>query len=170
MEVRHAHLGDALGIATVHARSWQEAFRGFVPQAFLDGLDPAWRFSIWERTLSGQDERKRTLVAVEAGDVVGFAYVRPSQDGMVPSTIGELDSIYLLLESWSKGFGRQLMSSALSDLRELGFSQATLWALDGNQRACRFYEAVGWSTDGGAKDDDALGFALRMVRYRLALT
>jgi GNAT superfamily N-acetyltransferase len=170
VQVRLAQVEDALGIATVHVRSWQSAYRGLVPQDFLDGLDPTQRCMQWERVLTSQAERETTLVAEEAGEVVGFAHVCPSRDDQAPSTVGELTSVYLLAEAWGRGFGRDLMGSAVSAMREAGFAQATLWVLAGNHRARRFYEAAGWSTDGATKQDDLRGFVLEEVRYRLTLS
>jgi hypothetical protein len=40
-EVRAATPQDALGVARVHVRSWQVAYRGLVAQDYLDRLRPA---------------------------------------------------------------------------------------------------------------------------------
>jgi hypothetical protein len=61
------------------------------------------------------------------------------------------------------------MVAALDALAGFGFGEATLWVLDANERARRFYEAGGWSTDGAAKIDDSHGFPIVEVRYRRAL-
>ncbi len=127
VQVRLARVEDALSIATVHVRSWQAAYRGLVPQDFLDGLDPARRCLTWERVLTSHAERETTLVAEEASEVVGFAHVCPSRDDQAPNTVGELTSIYLLAEAWSRGFGRDLMASAVSAMREAGLTLGTLW-------------------------------------------
>ena len=37
--IRAARVEDAAQIAAVHVRSWQSAYRGLLPQAYLDGLD-----------------------------------------------------------------------------------------------------------------------------------
>ena len=37
--IRPAAEGDAAGIARVHVRSWQEAYAGIVPEAYLASLD-----------------------------------------------------------------------------------------------------------------------------------
>ena len=49
MEIRAARMQDVPQIAVVHVRSWQAAYRGLLPQAYLDALDPAQRISRWER-------------------------------------------------------------------------------------------------------------------------
>ena len=63
-------------------------------------------------------------------------------DDEEPADSGELAAIYLLPGAWGKGLGRELMSSALSALSDAGFGEATLWVLDTNSRARRFYEAA----------------------------
>jgi hypothetical protein len=35
---------------------------------------------------------------------------------------------------------------------EAGYTAATLWVIDGNRRARRFYAAAGWSVDGATKE------------------
>jgi GNAT superfamily N-acetyltransferase len=170
MEVRRARLSDAEGIATAHVRSWQAAYAGLVPQAYLDGLDLARRTAAWEEMLAHPGDREVTLVAEEAGnesgpDIVGFVAICPSRDDDA-GDVGEVAAIYLLAEVWGRGYGRALMAAALCALKELGFSSATLWALEGNQRARTFYEAGGWSTDGAVRQDSRRGATLSEVRYR----
>jgi hypothetical protein len=50
------------------------------------------------------------------------------------------------------------MSSALRHLVGAGYVQATLWVLDSNARARRFYAKGGWAEDGAVKHDDSRGF------------
>ena len=55
VEIRRARDDDAAAISLVHVRSWQETYRGLLPQDYLDALDPARRVPLWERTLAGTD-------------------------------------------------------------------------------------------------------------------
>jgi GNAT superfamily N-acetyltransferase len=170
MKLREAEMDDAMGIAVVHVRSWQAAYRGLLPQDFLDGLDPVCRCAMWKRILSSPGPRDHTVVAEDAGEVVGFANVCPSRDDdATAATVGELTSIYLLSSVWGQGVGRQVMDGAVSSLVEDDFAEATLWVLEGNARARRFYEAGGWSPDGAVKEDIIRGSTIREVRYRRAL-
>lgn len=61
------------------------------------------------------------------------------------------------------------MTAALDVLAAAGYRQATLWVLDSNWRARRFYHAGGWQADGTVKTDDTRGFPLTEVRYRRLL-
>jgi GNAT superfamily N-acetyltransferase len=172
MEVRRAQAGDALGVATVHVRSWQAAYKGLMPDGYLDQLDIERRRIGWERNIAEADwPRSGTLVATEAnGHVVGFAHIVPARDGDGdPAVVGELAAIYLLPEAWGSGVGRRLMVAAVNVLRDAGFAEAILWVLEGNERAQRFYEIGGWQLDGGAKDIVIADTPLAEVRYRLVL-
>jgi GNAT superfamily N-acetyltransferase len=167
MSVRRAGAEDAMGIAIVHVRSWQAAYRGLMPRDYLDSLEAEQRLPVWERIL-GEAEwpRTGTFVAEDGGEVVGFASICPTRDDDAEAaSAGELAAIYLLPELWGTGLGRELMTSGLSALSDAGFGEATLWVLDTNSRARRFYEAAGWHADGAVKQDGRRGFVLNQVRY-----
>ncbi len=70
---------------------------------------------------------------------------------------------------WGQGHGRELMTAALDGLTMVGYGEATLWVLDSNKRARRFYEAAGSRADGSVKEYEGLGFTLPEVRYRRLL-
>jgi GNAT superfamily N-acetyltransferase len=168
MSTRLARASDARAIAAVHVRSWQAAYRGLIPQDYLDSLDPDQRRAGWDRALSTADwPRRGVLVAEQADEVVGFASICPTRDDdLDPARVGEVTAIYLLSEAWGSGLGRQLMTDALAAITEAGFGEAALWVLDTNERARSFYEAGGWSADGAVKQDTRAGFTLNEVRYR----
>ena len=169
--IRAARVTDASQIAVVHVRSWQGAYRGLLPQAYLDGLDPAQRVGRWERSLAeAEDRRNGVLVADASGTLLGFVGYSPSRDGDAdPARVGEIDAIYLLPNAWGKGVGRLLMDAALGRLAEARFDRVTLWVLDSNVRARRFYEAGGWLADGARKIEDSRGFPIAQVRYKRSL-
>jgi GNAT superfamily N-acetyltransferase len=168
--IRSARVADAAQIAVVHVRSWQGAYRGLLPQAYLDGLDADQRVGRWERSLAGAGGRAGVLVADAGGTLLGFVSYSPSRDSdMGQGLAGEIGAIYLLPSAWSKGVGRRLMNAALTCLAAADFAQVTLWVLDSNVRARRFYEAGGWSADGAQKLDESRGFPISQVRYRRSL-
>jgi GNAT superfamily N-acetyltransferase len=138
-----------------------------VPQDFLDGLDPANRVKAWGLRLANPHGPEATLVIEDVTNIAGFAHVCRSRDDDAPGgSVGEVAAIYLVPEVWGKGYGRALMTAALSALKDSGFSSATLWVLEGNARARRFYEAAEWFLDGAVKQDELRGFVMHEVRYR----
>jgi len=171
MNIRSARIEDAPVVALVHVRSWQTAYRGLVPQEYLDALEVARRRVVWISIVAQTDwPQTGTLVAEREQGVIAFVNVRPTRDDDEdPAHVGEVAAIYALPGIWGQGVGQGLMAAALDSLARAGFGQATLWVLDTNTRARRFYEAGGWRTDGAAKRDDRRGFPLREVRYRRPL-
>ena len=171
MDVRQAQLEDAGQIAVIHVRSWQAAYRGLLPQEFLDQLDPAQRLDRWKRALEPPGQVRGATLIIGSGDsLAGFVNVGPTRDDDDdPARVGEVRAIYLLPAAWGQGLGRDLMAAGLERLADLGFEQATLWVLDSNARARRFYEAGGWCADGAVKDDDRPGLVLPETRYRRPL-
>lgn len=169
--VRPASPGDAAGLAATHVRSWQSAYRGLVPQDYLDELDPADRAESWQQRLQDVDWSRGGIVVVNGGaDIFGFVQFGPTRDADGdPAVVGEVAAIYLLPEVWGQGLGRRLIARALEDLTAAGYVQATLWVLDSNARARRFYASGGWAEDGAMKIDDSHGFAMTEVRYRRPL-
>jgi RimJ/RimL family protein N-acetyltransferase len=171
--VRPARIEDVAAIAEIHVRSWQAAYAGLIPQSYLDSLTPAQREPGWTRAIQdGDASRGGTLLVTDDGEkVIGFARICESRDAdSAASDVGEVQAIYLAPDAWGTGAGRALMTAALARLTELGYQQATLWVLDSNVRARRFYAAAGFHPDGAVKDDDSHGFVLREIRYRTALT
>jgi GNAT superfamily N-acetyltransferase len=164
---RPATVDDAAVLADIHVRTWQATYRGFVPDAYLESLDPVrWR-PFWQDRLRHTEPPSGTLVLVPAGGgrPIGFVSYGPSRDDDDPAA-GEIFAIYVLPQHQGGGGGRRLMEAALAALAGAGFATATLWVLDGNERARRFYERGGWRPDGQAKRDESRGFPLDEVRYR----
>lgn len=164
--IRPGTTADADGIAEVHVRSWQAAYRDLLPAEFLDGLSVERSAATWTRVLATPDT---VTVAVADGEVVGFVnHVACRDEGATPD-VGEITTIYVAPEWLGHGYGRALMEAALAALRAAGYREATLWVLEGNDRARRFYEASGWRPDGAEKDDTIGDQPVIEVRYRREL-
>jgi GNAT superfamily N-acetyltransferase len=164
MRVRAASGADAEGIANVQERTWQVAYRHVFPIGELDRggfIYPA----RWRERLERPPLGWSTFVAVEDDRVVGFASVGPSRD---ERDIGELYALYVEPESWSTGAGRALIETAEARLLQ-EYDEATLWVLDDNPRARRFYERAGWAPDGAEKSDERWGVRAGELRYRKSL-
>ena len=167
--IRAATRDDAWAIATVHVRSWQAAYRGIVPDDHLDGLSVERRAEWWGGDFWAGAPAHRLLVAERAGAVVAFAAVGPSRDDDAGAATSELFALYAEPAVWSTGSGRALLAAATDELGGAGFTDATLWVLEDNAHARRFYEAAGWRPDGATQSDEIGGVTLREVRYRRSL-
>lgn len=155
---------DELGI--VHVEAWRAAYRGAMPDEYLDGLDPAARADRWRGILESGSDAATWVVEVD-GRVAGFTSAGPCRDE--GAAVGEVWAINLAPWAWDRGLGRALMDTALDALRAAGHEEAVLWVVDRNERARRFYEIGGWVLDGGTKVDTFGGGEVDEVRYRRRL-
>jgi len=174
VSIRWAVPADAAAIAEVHVRSWKAAYPGMIPQSYLDALKPETRFRTWETILaSPETPGTGTLLLVDEDEerVEGFASIGPNRDPDIEMEgVGEVMALYLDPGSWGRGAGRTLLAAAVDEIASAGNSLATLWVLDTNEPARRFYEHLGWRADGTSKLHDWTAFVATDVRYRLELS
>lgn len=164
LSVRVARRQDALAVAGVHVRSWQGAYRGLLPDEYLDALRPEDRAAHY--TFGSADASlPTTIVAVEHGAICGFATTGPSRDTDADG-MGEVLALYVDPEAWGKGVGARLVAEGRARLAHLGFSEAVLWVLVGNDRAQRFYRTDGWQPDDGRRSEELWGVVVDEVRFR----
>jgi GNAT superfamily N-acetyltransferase len=161
--VRPATVADAAAMGRLHVRAWQAAYRGQMPDDYLDGLRASERAAGWERALGRGRDRAAVLVAEQDGQVTGFANLGPARD---LEGAGELYAINVDPDRWGTGAGRALLLAAQAELARLGFAETVLWVLPANARARRFYEIAGWVADGTERTIEVLGVVVPEVRYR----
>jgi GNAT superfamily N-acetyltransferase len=163
MLLRPAEPADDAAVARVHVRSWQLAYRGLLPDEYLDGLQPEDRvphYTFGDRVPG----RPLTTLAIERGEISGFATTGPSRDGDRPDS-GELYALYVDPACWDLGVGRALIGCAREHLMREGFAEAHLWVLDGNARAERFYRRDGWAPDGLRRPEELWGVIVHELRF-----
>ena len=169
--VRRARAQDADAIGRVHVEAWRSAYGDLMSAEFLDGLDPVARGRRWRAMLTGEEAWSDGLavdvfVAVRGGALAGFVVVGQSRDEDADEHTAELHAINVAAEHWGSGVGPALFEAAVGHLRSSGHRAVTLWVLEGNARARRFYERYGWTPDGRTKPLVIAGEALTEVRYR----
>jgi GNAT superfamily N-acetyltransferase len=167
--IREAVPKDARAIAEIHVRSWQAAYRGQLTDDYLDGLTVDDRLEQHRRSLEEPRAGWKTWVADDEGSPVGFAVTGPSEDADAGERTAELYAIYLDPEQVGTGLGRRLFEHAVEDLRSRGFDTVTLWVLETNEGARRFYEVAGWKHDGTVTSERVDCEMRPTVRYRVEL-
>jgi len=168
IHLRRAEPADAMAVARVHVRSWQAAYRGLLSHEYLDGLRPEDRATSY--TFGGlEPDHPTTIVSVEDEMIRGFATIGPSRDAG-PEGIGALHALYVDPDCWDTGVGRTLIHEARRQLAGLGFDEAVVWVLAGNERAERFYRKDGWAADGSRRWDEVWSVVIDEVRYRRTLS
>lgn len=164
VDVRRAAIEDVAEVGRLHVKTWQSAYRGEMPDAYLDGLSADDRAEMWRRLVEAGDKAAAALLVAEDDDgaIVGFACFGPSRN---EQGAGELSAMNVDPQRWRSGVGAALLEATTEGLQSMGFSRAVLWTGESNERARRFYEANGWHFDGQTKTDDVLGATVREVRY-----
>ena len=161
MKIRFVTPDDDLqAISRIYEQSWKYAYKGIIPQEFLDSIPPG----KWAKTISSGS--MQSLVIEEDGVLVGTAGICTSRWEKY-SGYGEIVSIYLLPEYMGRGYGKPLFDRCVSKLRKLGFSDILLWVLEDNKRARHFYEKNGMICTDEFLDDEIGGRKLREVMYVL---
>jgi GNAT superfamily N-acetyltransferase len=170
MSIRSAVEDDAYAIARVQILAWRQAYAGLMPQSFLDRMDSVRRVTSWRRALGAPAAGITDVVLDPAGEIIGFFVYGPSRDADATVGTGELVAINLLPSHWRQGLGRSMMGRLLAVAAERRWQALTLWVLEANMQARRFYEAHGFEADGASQVDVRLtGAPLHLLRYRRRL-
>lgn len=165
--IRHARISDARAIANVHVASWQVIYRGHIPDDVLDDLSIDEREKLWKTALENNTD---VLVLEEDNNLIGFISFCPSRDADSNSkTTAEISAIYLHPDRWKKGLGKSLLNAVINELKKLGYTEVTLWVLDSNQQARKFYESMGFACSSDIKMDKREGYTLSEIRYHKTL-
>lgn len=167
--IRPARVADAAAISQLRVGTWRAAYAGMIEAAVLDNL-AADEASIERQRgyIGAPAPRTHTYVATDGDRVVGWLVAGPSRDGDASEQTGEIYAIYVDAAYWSTGIGRDLMATGLRALRKEGFGRVTLWVLEANARARRFYAAAGLAPDGTRQLLD-IGGEVPEVRYAARL-
>jgi len=166
LEIKRAEAFDAHAISNIHALSWKSAYKGIVPQQYLDELKNDFWANAFEDWISND---KITVQIMYDNDLpIGCIAYGKSRDATLPDW-GEIVSIYFLPDFMGKGYGKDLINLALSDMKKQGVRDIYIWVLDDNQPARRFYEKSGFHCNNDKYPLEILGKALIDVRYVIHL-
>jgi ribosomal protein S18 acetylase RimI-like enzyme len=167
LQVRRALLDDVEAIACVHVATWRVAYRGLMPDAVIEANSEARRAELWRSIL--QSAEHGVYVALIGGAVAGFCEAIASRDADAARDTGEIAAIYVAPARWRAGIGSALIAAAVEHAERAGQRELTLWVLDTNASARRFYERQGFHADGACTEQMRLGHTLRELRYRRPL-
>lgn len=167
--IREAKLNDAEDIAKVHIKIWQQAYKGQIPDDFLENLSVENRTKVWVENISNPKPKQNIFVAESGGKILGFVAVGPNRDKDARKDWGELYAIYVDQQSAGKGVGTSLTQKGLDFLKSESFKQATLWVLVSNTKGRKFYENRGWKAENKIKRDKIGRVEVKEIRYKIVL-
>jgi ribosomal protein S18 acetylase RimI-like enzyme len=166
--VRNATQADVPAVARVNVAAWRNAYRGIVPDSFLDGMEVARRQQGWARWVALPPPDAVFVATGDGGDVVAYCAVcavRESGDAHPALPTGELAAIYVDPSVLGSGAGHAVHEAGVASLVDAGFRHAVLWVFEDNAGAREFYERHGWTSD-GVRTELEVGDARPMeVRY-----
>ena len=175
VSVRPAVPADAGDVARVQETAWRAMAAAALPTAVLDSWDTAaatesWRAAITSPPTPGHG----VLVAVDDGQVIGFAAYGPAELGREdrPHPAGPTTEIAALLVEprWGRrGHGSRLLAAVADLTRSTGTARLQTWVADADAVTGRFLESAGWDRDGWVRTLDAGGTPLREVRWHALL-
>lgn len=140
--LRPMRADDADAVAALHTASWLSAYRGILPDDFLDnGLD-ADRQAVWRGRLQGLPTEPAFGVVADdgTGRVIGFAYVLPGHDPVWGTLV---DNLHVHPDLKGGGIGRRLLQAVVHRLGPHDTRPLHLWVLDANTPAKNFYTRLG---------------------------
>jgi GNAT superfamily N-acetyltransferase len=188
--IRSASPADAAQIAAVRRDSWLAAYEGIISRAIIDRVTApdggavvrqSFRTRPWQRMIAAVAAVPPPTPGEAAPGIVGYASFGPELDVLgAPwphplsaegreGRAAELYALYVHPAWWSTGTGRALMGRVLAKVSAGGYLCITLWVLEDNARARRFYERAGFAPDGARHVLDDLD-GVTEIRYRRALS
>jgi GNAT superfamily N-acetyltransferase len=145
--IRAATDADVLAMAKVHIVSWRETYPGMLPEPMLARMSIAHEAIRWQRML---DRPRRwggaiAFVAEQDGTVVGYGSCGEQRTQLLHEHgfTGEVGELYVLRSAQRLGAGSGLMQAMASALLGRDHRAISLWVLEQNSAARRFYERIG---------------------------
>ena len=134
-------------MAKVHIVSWRETYPGLLPDPLLARLSIANEAIRWQRTLDRPRAWGRAVafVADQHGSIVGYGSCGEQRTPLLRDRgfTAEISELYVLHCAQGQGVGSGLMKAMAGALLERGHRAVSLWVLDKNRIARRFYESLG---------------------------
>lgn len=167
--MRRAVVADAGRIAEINVDGWRTAYRGLMPDSYLDGMRVDRLREQWAARVRAETAAAAMFVAVGEDSVVrAYAFVRSVREEADRHPVhptGEVCAIYADPAWRGAGAGHAVHQAALEHLVSQGFRHVVLWVLTGNAPSRRFYEAHGWTCDGVEKDGGIAREPTPEIRY-----
>lgn len=134
---------DIPAVAEIHRVCWQVAYRGLLPQTYLDSLTLESFERRWTNGIKVNDDVVR-LLALEKKTPIGFIVgLENRTPEKCPEATGEAWALYVHPDHWRKGAGKFLLEKFQESMRQKGHKRIFLWVLGSNLRGRKFYESVG---------------------------
>jgi len=147
--VRKARFSDIQEIALIHVQSWKSAFKGLMPERYINSYTLEDRKTEW---LSILDSGSESVIIAEDNDrLVGFLSFSENVNFLY------LSKLYLCPSIYGKGVGCLLMKQMESEAQTACIDLIRLYVLDNNQSAMKFYTKQGFEFGDGFESEEFEG-------------
>ena len=155
---------DIEPIAQLHAASWRIAYRGMLPDDYLDQRVVADRIAFWTaRFASVPPDRRLVLKAENSAALLGFVCVLLDAE---PEWGARLDNLHVGPDVKGTGVGYALFQAAREWIARVSPGTAMhLWCVERNLVARRFYDRQGGQVVETATRPVAQDLAVPELRY-----
>lgn len=147
-DIRLATLSDAKYCADIHAQSWKFAYSDVVSKEIIDKYNARWPM-IWNKMLAKNINSHYVITLDDV--IIGFLTISVARDDDLKESFYEIVGLYLIPENIGAGYGKRTMDWIKKEIKNRGYDKISLWVLEENNRARRFYEKAGFVTDGKIK-------------------
>ena len=145
--------------AAVHAQTWQETYRGLLPDELNNTITPRFAEDVTRRLTD-----LHTLVAKVDGRIVGFiSWSDRCREHFTVDGAAEVGNLYVLRELQGRGIGRALLEAALSQIEG---QDVVLSAFSSNAAALDFYEHIGFERTRVTFDEGSMEETELVLRHK----
>ena len=148
INIRLAKLDDANFCADIHSKSWSFAYNNLVPKGIIDQHNERWPM-VWSKMLVNNIDSHYVIVL--DSKIIGFLTIAVSRDSDLKNIFYEIIGLYFDPEYVGLGYAKQAMEWVKKEIKSRGYDKISLWVLEENNRARKFYEKSGFKPDGKVK-------------------
>jgi len=149
LTIRQGKTEDIDAIVRIFRACWQESYRDLLSEDVRNAMSLEKARDLWLPALSSKSDRE-TLVACVDENPIGMTRIGPDPD--FPNR-GHLFSLYIEPKYAGKGFGKALLTAALSRLSERDSKEISLWVFKANLGAIGLYKKMGFEPTGRERTD-----------------
>lgn len=149
-------------IGEIQSLSWRKAYKGLMPDDFINDFTPEDRAADFERVIMNQTEE--LYLFLDGETPVGMAVLHYCDDADAHAGDGEIKALYIHPDHWSKGYGTKALDFSVNRLKERGFDRVVLWVLEENHKGRKFYEQRGFKSEDTNRVME-IGETLHLVKF-----
>ncbi len=158
--ITKANRNDITRLSEIHVYGWRHAYKNIISdEELFKNINVERSKSIFSKIIN---EEKENLDIYNDGIVKGFVIHDNSRDSDCDNSY-EVKAIYVEPAFINNGIGKQLLKNAEESCIKSNLSKISIWVLEENLKARKFYEKNGYTQDGSEKTIESWG--VKEIRY-----